>query len=255
MAAPSLNGKASAPISAHMARPESKRRYEKLIRPLLDLVDRPDESGSNLTVSHLACRFLEHAEEYYADGSGQPTGEVVNIKYALRPLLLGDVGAIPAEQFGPIHLDRIVDEMIAQGLRRGTINSRLGRIKRCFRWCARKELLPITVYQSLLTVEGLRAGRSPAKESRTISSVAKCDIEALLPFVSSKVGGMVQVQYYCGMRPGEVCIMRRRDIDTSGEIWFYRPETHKNTWRGAVLVKAIPKIAPVSAAAILDGGV
>ena len=43
---------------------------------------------------------------------------------------------------------------------------------------------------------------------------------------------MVRVQRLAGMRPGEVCIMRPCDIDRSGNVWQYRPASHKTQHRG-----------------------
>jgi integrase len=54
---------------------------------------------------------------------------------------------------------------------------------------------------------------------------------------------MIRIQYLCGMRPQDVTIIRRCDLDTSGQIWLYRPGTHKTAYRGNVLVKAIPQAA------------
>ena len=51
---------------------------------------------------------------------------------------------------------------------------------------------------------------------------------------------MVRLQYWCGMRPGEVCQVTRAALDLSGRVWLYRPPSHKNSWRGSSLVKAIP---------------
>jgi len=34
------------------------------------------------------------------------------------------------------------------------------------------------------------------------------------------------------MRPGEVVQMRMEDIDLSGEIWIYRPSSHKTEHHG-----------------------
>jgi hypothetical protein len=34
------------------------------------------------------------------------------------------------------------------------------------------------------------------------------------------------------MRPGEVVIMRGRDIDTAGKVWLYKLQYHKNDHRG-----------------------
>lgn len=39
---------------------------------------------------------------------------------------------------------------------------------------------------------------------------------------------MVRFQRLTGCRLGKVCSLRPGDIDTSGDVWSYRPETHKN---------------------------
>lgn len=43
---------------------------------------------------------------------------------------------------------------------------------------------------------------------------------------------MIQLQRLSGMRPGEVCMMRTCDLDTSGRVWVYTPETHKTEHHG-----------------------
>jgi len=43
---------------------------------------------------------------------------------------------------------------------------------------------------------------------------------------------MIELQTATGMRPGEVCIMRACDLDTSGDVWMYKPECHKLSYRG-----------------------
>lgn len=43
---------------------------------------------------------------------------------------------------------------------------------------------------------------------------------------------MIQLQLLTAMRPGEVIQMRRRDIDTTGAVWLYRPESHKTQHHG-----------------------
>jgi integrase len=52
-------------------------------------------------------------------------------------------------------------------------------------------------------------------------------VEAVRPFVSRQVWAMIQLQLLTGARPGEVCIMRSCDIDVSGRVWIYTPESHK----------------------------
>jgi integrase len=38
---------------------------------------------------------------------------------------------------------------------------------------------------------------------------------------------MIDLQLLTGARPGELCVMRVCDLDTSSRIWIYRPESHK----------------------------
>ena len=42
-----------------------------------------------------------------------------------------------------------------------------------------------------------------------------------------------------GARPGEVCAMRACDIDMTGDVWLYRPPTHKTRHRGKERVIAL----------------
>jgi integrase len=37
---------------------------------------------------------------------------------------------------------------------------------------------------------------------------------------------MIELQPLTGMRPGEACAMRVRDIDTTDKAWVYRPFQH-----------------------------
>ena len=41
---------------------------------------------------------------------------------------------------------------------------------------------------------------------------------------------MILLQWHTGMRPGETVIMRTCDIDRSGPVWLYRPESHKTDY-------------------------
>jgi hypothetical protein len=47
---------------------------------------------------------------------------------------------------------------------------------------------------------------------------------------SPPIAAMLQVQRLTGMRPDEVTIMRPCDLDRAGEVWIYRPESHKLEW-------------------------
>ena len=55
-------------------------------------------------------------------------------------------------------------------------------------------------------------------------------MEAIREHVRPQVWAMILVQWWTGMRSGELLAM------TPGQIveWAYRPSTHKNAWRGHV---------------------
>src|SRR5262249_19251537 len=57
-------------------------------------------------------------------------------------------------------------------------------------------------------------------------------VDATLPYLNRFVAGMVNFQRLTGCRSGEVCIIRRCDIDTGGVVWLYKPPHHKTAWRG-----------------------
>jgi integrase len=50
---------------------------------------------------------------------------------------------------------------------------------------------------------------------------------------------MLELQLVTGMRPGEARAMRGCDLETSGDIWFYRPAHHKTRHKGKDRVIAI----------------
>jgi len=122
--------------------------------------------------------------------------------------------------------------MIEKGLARGVINQRIARIRRVFKWAVGEELVPPAVLEGLRTVEGLKRGRTVAREPEPIKPVADDLVDRTLLHLNRQVAAMARLQRLTGMRPGEVTIMRSADIDMSGPIWLYRPENHKTEHRG-----------------------
>jgi integrase len=122
--------------------------------------------------------------------------------------------------------------MVDAGLSRTTVNQRVGRIVRVFKWGASEELVPAAVYQALKTVSGLPKGRSEAKEPEPVRPVPDALVDAVRPHVARQVWAMIQLQSLTGMRPGEVVLMRGCDLDRGGEGWFYTPRKHKTEHHG-----------------------
>jgi len=194
--------------------------------------------GADLTVNELILRFWRHVESHYRHADGTPTAEQDNFRLSLKPLK-ELYGHSLAANFGPLALKTVRKKMIDAKLTRSLINQRISRVKRLFKWAVAEELVPASVHYGLIAVEGLKAGRTEAKDRPQVQPVAEEHIEAVLPKLNRHVRGMVQVQRLTGMRPGEVCTLKRSEIDMSSAIWFYRPSQHKTAWRGKERLIAI----------------
>jgi integrase len=122
--------------------------------------------------------------------------------------------------------------MIAAGLCRWTINTRVGRLKRVFRWAVSYELLPPAAYEALRAVPGLQRGRGEARDTDAVRPAPEADVRATLPFLPAAVAAAVEVQLLTGCRVSEALSMRGCDLDVTGATWTYRPARHKNRNRG-----------------------
>jgi integrase len=109
-------------------------------------------------------------------------------------------------------------------------------VPRALKWAVAEELLPIRVYEALRTVEGLRKGHSKAHETAPVTHVTDATVDATLPDLPPIVADMVRFQRLTGTRPVEVCLIRPCDVDISGAVWSYRPESHKTEHHGRARV-------------------
>ena len=217
--------------------PESIKEYHRLIGEYCEpssrgpnILDGPALPATDISVNEIMLGYIRHAEAYYVK-NGQPTWEQANIRQALRPVK-ELFGLSPAVQFGPRALKAVREWMIQAGRSRNVINKDIGRVRRAFRWAVENELLPVTVLQALQTVQGLRRGRSEARETEPVKPVPAAHVDAIRAHVNDRVWTMVNLQILTGMRPGEVIAMRTCDLNTSGAIWEYRPASHKTEHHG-----------------------
>jgi len=172
--------------------------------------------------------YLKHADVYYSE-SNQP----VNIRLALRPLRELYSGS-QVDTIGPEEWERVRQHFIDNGQTRSGINIAMSRALGMFKWGASKQLVKVDTYQTLKLVPPLKKGRCDPSipEAKKKGAVDPADVEAIRDFVSPTIWAMVQVQLLTGARPGEICNLTTGDIDRTGEVWVYRPESHKNEWRG-----------------------
>jgi integrase len=205
----------------------------------------PGEAGEAVSVNEVMLAHLDHAEQHYRRADGTQTHEVE--EYRLISRYVREVyGETPAAEFGPLALKAVRQKFIDANWCRSLINQRIGRVRRVFKWAASEELLPVAVHQALATVQGLQPGRSKVRESAPVEPVADAVVDAVLPFLNRYVRGLVEFQRLTGCRPGEACTIRRRDIETGGSTWLYKPAHHKTAWRGKARTIAIgPKAQQV----------
>lgn len=206
----------------------SKVEYDRIISEWLAAGRQlPASNGeaSDLTIVELLARYKKFAVRHY-QRDGVSTGEWENIEYAIEPLKQL-YGRTLVRDFGPLALKALQAQMVTKGLSRGVINSRIAKIKRIFRWAVSEQLAPPSLLVALQAVMGLQKGRTSARETKPVVPVSDEVIEKTLPCLPEVVADMVRFQRFTGCRPGEVCILRPRDVNRSGEIWRYVPASHK----------------------------
>lgn len=220
--------------------PESREAYDRAVAEWLSsgradaprnprAAQAPPEAGP--TVGEVILAYSRHAESYYVK-HGKPTREVGHIRLALR-VVRKLYGKIPAAEFGPLALKACREEYARTGeLCRANVNRRVNHVRRMFKWAVSEELVPSSVHHGLSTVPGLKRGRCGIRETEPVRPVPEAFVDAIRPYVARQVWAMVELQRLTGMRPGEVVRMRACDVDTSGRIWVYTPETHKTEHHG-----------------------
>lgn len=188
-------------------------------------------SGEGTTIVELILAYWRDRMRYFQKPDGTHTSSLERIRQALRPLR--DMYAhAPADDFGTVDLLAIRQGWIDKGLSRKTVNDYTSALKHLFKWGAARDLVRPTVYQTLATIEGLRVGRSEAKESERRRPVQQDHVDAIEPYVSRQVWAMIQLQLLSGARPGEIVKLRPIDLNTEGEVWSALIQEHKTAYKG-----------------------
>lgn len=153
--------------------PESRTAYERVIAEWLANgkqlpASRPIETLTHnaFTVNDLILAFMEHAKAYYVK-NGQPTGEIPNLKEALRPVATL-YGTSAVTQFTPSALKAVRQSIVDSGVCRNVVNNRVNRIRRMFKWGVESELVPSSVLFALQAVSPPRRGPDLSPEPAEI---------------------------------------------------------------------------------------
>jgi integrase len=185
----------------------------------------------NITIDTLAVAFLDYVKQHcgYAD--------YCNYRLAVRIMLELYHGTL-AEHFTPKCLIAVQERFVRQKTKRNKPYSRqycnrlTNFIRTMFRWGVHRKLCSASVADALRYVPILRKGRTTAPETVPRCDVSDEAVNAVLPCLPPVIAAMAQIQRATAMRSGEVCKMRFCDIEMHDDVWLYRPETHKTSWRG-----------------------
>jgi integrase len=213
---------------------DSQERYRRFVAELMaspstDAALRSGAScggpGASPEVAEIALAYWRFAKGYYVKDA-RPTGQIPLVRQAIR--ILRELYAhTPAVEFGPLALRSIQEKFARDGKARKTVNHVTTTIKHLFKWAASQELIPVTIYQALATVPGVKKGRTAARETVPVGPVDPSVVDQTLPHLPPVVADMVRFERLTGCRPSEVCLVRPGDVDRSGEVWVYRPHSHK----------------------------
>jgi len=210
----------------------SKIEYDRLIGEWLANGRQLSDGASDtpITVTSLCARYLKYCLGYYVK-NGSVTDEVASVKIAIRHIQRKYAKTF-AKDFGPLSLEVVREQMIDEGNSRRYINGNIGRIKRMFKWAVSKELIPVTTYQALATVTGLKKGKSEAVDHPHVLPVPPEVVEATIRHAKPIIADMIRFQMLTGCRPGEVTSLKPCEIDRRQKIWRYRPGCHKMEHKG-----------------------
>ena len=219
----------------------SVKEYDRLVAEWLARGRRSAEVV-DVPISELLLAYTKFAKGHYRK-HGQATGSWENQKPTIK-LFKDMYGDTLVSEFGPLKLKafrekisrpremRFGDRVEVRTASRGHINEQVSLIRRIFRWGLAEELVPADILTALSAVSGIQAGRTDLPEGKRVEPVSDEHIEAVLPLLTRTVKAMVQIQRFTAMRPNEVLQLRPMDVDRSGKVWTYRPQSHKTEHHG-----------------------
>jgi integrase len=210
---------------------------------------------NNCTLPEALLFYREHAGRHYTDSRTiNRIDRAIAVAVSSQPLLI-------INQFRPRHLRAIRADLLNQSpsLSRSYANALIRSLKTAINWLVQEGIAEPAVLHAARSVRALGPGEG-GRETGLVPSVADAVIDGTIPACSPVIAAMIVVNRATGMRPGELCGMRRCDISTTPAelimpangrspcsampiegkmIWLYCPATHKNLHRGKIRIIAI----------------
>lgn len=182
------------------------------------------------TVNDVCLSYLRWAKTFYIK-NGRPTTEVSRAK-RLIAIMKPMYGKTAAVDFGPIALKAVRQRFVDEGWARSKVNAAVHHVIRIFAHAAENEAIPGSVVVNLRQVKSLAKGKTKAYEPKPVKCVSDRAVDLTLPQMPTVVADMVRLQRLLGCRPAEICQLRPCDLNRSGDVWVYEPNSHKTEHHG-----------------------
>ena len=205
----------------------SQLEYDRLIGEWIS-AGRPSSvaTSSDITIAELCQRYKVYAEGYYIHGGtvAQHRDRLPDAAAAIRQHAGGRIRTAGVEGSSPTVRGKwSFPHLLQPAHRHHPPHVQVGIVG---------QLVPVSTWQALTAVSGLRCGHTEAPENEPIGPIDEATVDATLPHLPDTVAAMVRLQRLTGMRPDEVCRLRPCEVDRSGEVWTFTPSHHKTAHRG-----------------------
>lgn len=219
----------------------SQTMIDRKINSLSERTEFDDAAGlpvsiDDLTLSELADMYYEWARDYHQDAPIPGYAQ----KW-LTSLVIDIVGDVHWTEMTPELFKMIPTELLARGKNRQVINQIMTDTCTWIQWCYDEKNISRRIDMELRAVKRMRKNKLGVREKVAKVAVLWEEAEMLLPFLAPPLRSMVTTQFWAGMRPGEVCIIRPRDLllvptdkpeqHGADELMYYFPSHHKNLHR------------------------
>ncbi len=194
----------------------------------------------NISIQELLKLVIEDKQASWSVRIGESNNELKTTLLSHREILVR-FGNEPALEMTPAKLRIVQIAMCDAGLCCSSVNSRIRRVVRSFRWAVARTLLPPEVLQGLMAVEPVRPPQAPLHAP--VQCVPVEAVRITIAHMKDKqtgknvVGDICRLMLLTGMRPGEATAMRGEEIEMCDDgPGKYLPTSHKNAWRSRTRV-------------------
>lgn len=267
--------------------PECRRNYRDVLKRFEDrqtprAVRQSIYLGAGATVKQLVTEFMKAVADVKYQIDGEKTSTHNACRLYLVDGLAAQYGAMLADDFRHPEFEEFRLQYLERGYARNSMKILTGRVLALFRWGHRRGAV------SAETLTSLKASPEPDEgEEREPIAPVPADVLALVlatleaPEPPPDVPGirrdhyakrrrqaaMMRLQELVGMRPGELCRMRGKEIDREGKVrvgnrivqvagpdgepycgWIFQPGRHKTMKKG----KTVAYLIGPKARAILE---